>query len=67
MIGVALGLPAALALSRFLESQLFEISASDPLAYAGVCVLLLAIAAVATLVPARRAAGIDPLHALRVE
>ena len=57
----------ALLLSRFLESQLFEVSAADPIAYAGVCVLLLGIATVATLVPARRAVRTDPLLALRAE
>jgi len=67
LTGVALGLPAALLLSRFLESQLFEVSAADPLAYASVSVLLLVIAAVATLVPAWRAARVDPLQALRAE
>jgi len=67
LAGVALGLPVALLLSRFLESQLFEISAADPIAYAVVCLLLLVIATVATLVPARRAARIDPLLALRAE
>jgi predicted permease len=67
LAGVALGLPAALLLSRFLESQLFEISAADPVSYAVVCMLLLLIATVATLIPARRAARIDPLLALRVE
>ena len=54
-------------LSRFLESQLFEVSAADPIAYAVVSVLLLVIAAVATLVPAWRATRIDPLLALRAE
>jgi len=67
LTGVALGLPVALLLSRFLESQLFEVSAADPIAYAGVCVLLLGIATVATLVPARRAVRTDPLLALRAE
>jgi len=67
LMGLALGLPMALALSRTLESQLFEISAADPIAYVGVSVLLLAIATLATWVPARRAARIDPLTALRAE
>jgi ABC-type antimicrobial peptide transport system permease subunit len=67
LAGVALGLPVAFLLSRVLESQLFEVSPADPLAYVVVSVLLLAIAAVAALIPARRAARIDPLSALRTE
>ena len=67
LAGVGLGLPAALLLSRFLKSQLFEIGTADPIAYAGVCVVLLSVATLATLIPARRAARIDPLVALRAE
>jgi len=66
-LGVALGLPGAVAASRLLESQLFEVSPFDPLAYAAVAVLLLAVAGVAALVPARRATRLDPLDALRSE
>jgi ABC-type antimicrobial peptide transport system permease subunit len=66
-LGVALGLPAAFAASRLLESQLFETSPADPLSYATVSLLLLVIAGVATLLPARRATRVDPLEALRTE
>jgi predicted permease len=63
--GVALGLVAALAGMRLLGSLLFEVSATDPAVLAGTSVLLIAIAAVASLAPTRRAAKIDPVEAMR--
>ncbi|MEO7270395.1 MAG: ABC transporter permease, partial [Vicinamibacterales bacterium] len=65
LIGVATGIVAALALGRFISSLLFEVTAFDPLSYAATSLLLLAIAALACYVPARRAMGVDPLTALR--
>ncbi|MCA1562924.1 MAG: FtsX-like permease family protein [Acidobacteria bacterium] len=65
--GTVIGLAGALALSRSLESLLFEVKPSDPLTFVAVAVLLLAVAMVACYLPARRAAGIDPLLALRTE
>jgi putative ABC transport system permease protein len=65
--GLAFGLVAAFALSRFLSSELYGVSASDPLTYVVVAVVLLAVAFIATLVPAHRASGVDPLVALRHE
>jgi putative ABC transport system permease protein len=67
LIGVLLGLTGGLALARFLTSLLFGISANDPGTFAGVAALLLAVALVACWVPARRAARIDPMVALRYE
>jgi putative ABC transport system permease protein len=64
-IGVALGLAAALALSQFLASVLYEVKPGDPVTYAAVAVILLTVAAAATLIPARRATAVDPLAALR--
>ena len=64
-IGVAIGLPAAAALTRLLESFLFRIGALDSLTYACVSLVLLLTAALASYLPARRAAAIDPVEALR--
>jgi ABC-type lipoprotein release transport system permease subunit len=52
---------------RFIRSLLFGVSAADPLTLVGVAVLLTAIALLACLIPARRAAGVDPVTALRCE
>jgi len=66
-IGVALGLPIALALSRFVRSQLYGIAGNDPLTIAAATVGLAAIALLAGYIPARRATRIDPMTALRYE
>ena len=65
--GTALGLGAALAGARWLESFLYGISSLDGMTFASVPVLLAAVASIACLVPARRAANVDPLVALRSE
>ena len=65
--GVAAGLLATLVASRALVPLLFEVSPTDPATLAGVSVLLLSVAATAACVPARRAARLDPLAALRTE
>jgi putative ABC transport system permease protein len=65
--GVVLGLAGAAGLTRLLSALLFEVSATDPLIFSGVSVILLALAIAACYVPARRAAAVDPLTALRHE
>ncbi len=65
--GLVIGLAAALALTRLLQSLLFETSPHDPTVYAVVAVGLLGVAALACWLPARRAAKVDPIIALRAE
>jgi putative ABC transport system permease protein len=65
--GLLIGLALSLALSQFLKSLLFKVSAADPRTYAGVSLLMLAITVVACYIPARRASAVDPLVALRYE
>jgi putative ABC transport system permease protein len=65
--GIAVGLAAALGASQLLGSMLFEVSPRDPIAYAAAALLLLAAAAAASWLPARRAARVDPITALRAE
>lgn len=64
-IGLVIGLVAAVALGRLITSQLFEVSAHNPALLAGATVLLAATALIACLLPARRAAMVDPVQALR--
>ncbi len=65
--GVVLGLVAAFGLSRLMASILFEVSTSDPVSFLLAPVVLVAVALLATWLPARRAARVDPLEALRAE
>ncbi len=66
-VGVALGVGVALVATRALQGFLYGIAASDPVTYVAVPLFLLAVAWLANFLPARRAAGIDPIHALRYE
>jgi putative ABC transport system permease protein len=65
--GVLIGVLASLGLTRFMASQISGVSASDPLTFFAVVILFLTVGMIASLLPARRAAGIDPLVALRYE
>jgi putative ABC transport system permease protein len=65
--GAGIGLLAALAVSRLLSSQLFGVGAHDPVTFALVTLLLAGVALLATLIPARSAARVDPMVALRCE
>lgn len=67
LAGLGVGIPASLVATRLLRSQLFGVQPSDPLAYAIVAIVLALVALAACYVPARRAASVDPMLALRQE
>jgi predicted permease len=67
LIGVAIGIAAALGLTRLMANQLFGVTANDPLTFVTVAILLTLVALLACYLPARRAMRIDPLVALRYE
>jgi len=66
-VGVGLGLLAALGVTRALSAMLFEVAPRDPVTFGGTALLLIAVALLATWLPARRATQVDPMVALRYE
>jgi ABC-type antimicrobial peptide transport system permease subunit len=66
-VGVAFGLGGALAVMRLMSSLLFHVSPADPITYVAVCAGLIATASLASYLPSRRAASVDPVEALRAE
>jgi ABC-type antimicrobial peptide transport system permease subunit len=67
VIGIVVAVPCAILLGRALRSQLFGVSAADPLTLAAVVLLMGVVSMLAALIPARRAANVEPMEALRAE
>jgi putative ABC transport system permease protein len=65
LVGIVLGLAGAWGLARLVRGMLHDVSATDPLSFAGVALVLIGVALLATYLPARRAAAVDPLIAIR--
>jgi len=65
--GLAIGIPAAVVASRLIASQLFGLKAGDPVTFLAACIVMAAVTMIATYLPARRAASVEPRQALRSE
>ena len=67
VVGIVIGLIAAFALTRVMSSLLFGVTATDPVTFTLISLLLVAVAVLASYIPARRAMKVDPIIALRYE
>ena len=67
LFGIVLGVIGAYALTRLITTLLYGVAPADPLTFAGVAAVFLAVAVLASYLPARRAAGVDPIIAMRAE
>jgi ABC-type antimicrobial peptide transport system permease subunit len=67
LLGIAIGLLPALGIARLLASLLFGVGATDPATFGSIALLLVSVALVACIFPARRALAVDPIQALRTE
>ena len=66
-VSIAVALPLALVLGRLLQAQLYGVHAGDPLTLLGGTLLIASVALLAAMIPARRAASVEPMQALRTE
>ena len=66
LAGVVLGIAGAFALTRWMQDLLFQVSPTDPATFFGIAILFVLVALAASYIPARRAAGVDPMAALRI-
>jgi ABC-type antimicrobial peptide transport system permease subunit len=67
LVGLAVGLPAAFGATRLISSELYGVGSADPLSFLVAIIMLAAVSALAGYLPARRAARVDPIVALRYE